>query len=251
MSASPGFDELVEVLLNNGNGKGVFVASHKDLRKGKSGEEKLKLTLEGIMDSAEEEALCPLSITQRLVSKTDILQLVTKEGFTALHYAAGAAGDSDGDVDIPSRVELLKRLLSDSSVDVDVADDTPPGAGANALICSIKMLGELDICKVLVENKINVDQVEDVGEGSGLFLTALHYALEKTQHIAIAEYLLDVGASPLVREADPPAINYAVQNMSGALGMLMEKASAIDPQVSERSGGGVEEDENTRSQYLY
>jgi len=228
MSASPGFDELVEVLLRNGNGKGVFVASHQDLRKGKSGEEKLKLTLEGIMDSVQAEALCPLSITQRLVTKSDILQLVTKEGYTALHYSAGSAGDSDGDIDIPSRVALLERLLMDDAVNINVADDTPPGAGANSLICSIKMLGEIDICKVLVDHKIDIDAVEDVGDGSGLYLTALHYAVQK--HNDIAEYLLECGASPLVAKTNPPALNWAVQHNSTVIGQLMEKASAIDPQ---------------------
>ena len=162
------------------------------------------------------------------MTKEDILQLVTKEGYTALHYAAGSAGDSDGDIDIPSRVALLKRLLQDDAVDVNVADDTPPGAGATALICSVKMLGELDICKVLVEHKININAVENVGDGSGHFLTALHYALVK--HPEIAEYLLECGASPLVEGTNPPALNWAVLHNSSCIGMLMEKASAIDPQ---------------------
>ena len=65
MSASPGFDELAEVLLSSGNGRGIMVATHSDPRKGKSGKEKLMLTLEGIIENCQAEALCPASITQR------------------------------------------------------------------------------------------------------------------------------------------------------------------------------------------
>jgi len=122
---------------------------------------------------------------------------VTKEGYSALHYAAGSAGDSDGDIDVPSRVALLERLLMDDAVDINVADIHPPGAGANAMICSIKMLGELEICKVLVENKIDVDAIEDVGDGSDQMLTALHFALVK--HSEIAEYVASERSERAVR----------------------------------------------------
>lgn len=142
MSASPGFDEVVTVLLASGNGRGIMKATHSDPRKGKSGKEKKLLTLEGIIESFQSEALCPASITQRLVDKKEILQLITKDGYTALHYAAGAAGDSDGDLDTASRVSLLKRLLLDDAVDINVCDVHPPGAGATALHCSIKVSWE-------------------------------------------------------------------------------------------------------------
>jgi ankyrin repeat protein/adenylate kinase family enzyme len=231
MSASPGFDDLVTVLLAMGNGRGIKIATHKDARKGKSGKEKLLLTLEGIIDTYNDEAICPASITQRLVDKREILTLVTKSGYTALHYAAGAAGDSDGDIDIESRVSLLEKLLNDDAVDVNVADVHPPGAGATALHCSIKMLGEVELVKVLVKHGIDVNALEDVGNGSGYKLTALHYAL-KARKVEIAEYLLDNGASPNLVEARPPLLLYAVEHNCGkdALGMVMLKSSAVDPQ---------------------
>lgn len=120
------------------------------------------------------------------MDKKEILQLVTKDGFTALHYAAGAAGDSDGDIDMPSRVALLEKLLQDDAVDVNVADVHPPGAGATALHCTIKMIGGLELVEVLFKHGIDVNAVEDVGDGSGHMLTALHYAL-KSKHVEIAE----------------------------------------------------------------
>ena len=231
MSASPGFDELVEVLLTSGDGRGIMVATHKDPRKGKSGKEKLLLTLEGIIDNCQAEAMCPASITQRLVDKKEILQLVTNDGFTALHYAAGAAGDSDGDLDIPSRVSLLKRLLADDAVDINVADINPPGAGATALHCTINMLGELDIVKVLVANGIDLNALEDVGDNSGFFFSALHYALKRKKN-DICEYLLEEGAAPILSGCNPPILNWAVECGVGEelIGLLMLKASGLDPQ---------------------
>ena len=239
MSASPGFDELVTVLLASGNGRGIMVATHKDNRKGKSKQEKLLLTLEGIMDGDYEEAICPASITQRLVDKREILQLVTKEGFTALHYAAGAAGDSDGDLGIESRVSLLEKLLKDDAVDVNVADVHPPGAGATALHCSIKMIGSLELVKVLLREKIKVDALEDVGDGSDYHLTALHYAL-KSKHVEIAEYLLENGASTQCVGANPPLLTWVVeQGNKEGLELVMLKSSEVDGQfVNVKDGEG-------------
>ncbi|CAN0560094.1 unnamed protein product, partial [Ectocarpus sp. 12 AP-2014] len=86
LRAVAGYADLASRLLALGMGRPLNKGVHRDLRKGKTRREKLILDVADIMHKGLREAREPSSITQHRATRSELLNFVSAEGFTPIHY---------------------------------------------------------------------------------------------------------------------------------------------------------------------
>ncbi|CAM9866451.1 unnamed protein product, partial [Hapterophycus canaliculatus] len=86
LRAIAGYSELANRLLALGLGRPFNKGVYRDLRKGKTRREKLLLDVAAIMHKGLCEATAPSCITQHRATRSELLNFVTAEGFTPVHY---------------------------------------------------------------------------------------------------------------------------------------------------------------------
>ncbi|CBJ28383.1 conserved unknown protein [Ectocarpus siliculosus] len=86
LRAVAGYADLANRLLALGMGRPLDKGVHRDLRKGKTRREKLILDVADIMHKGLREATEPSSITQHRATRSELLNFVSAEGLTPIHY---------------------------------------------------------------------------------------------------------------------------------------------------------------------
>jgi ankyrin repeat protein len=126
-----------------------------------------------------------------------------------------------------NNVELVKLLLATNAVDKDVKCP-----GGTPLILAAHY-GHLEMARLLLKNKVQIDAVIDVDEDSGIGLTALTMAVMQGR-IDIVKLLLKHKASvDLVAKNGPLALTFAVSEENVEMVMLLLQHKA---RVDIRSG---------------
>ncbi|CAM9570405.1 unnamed protein product [Ectocarpus sp. 4 AP-2014] len=86
LRAVASYSDLASRLLALGMGRPLDKGVHRDMRKGKTRREKLILDVADIMHKGLREATEPSSITQHRATRSELLNFVSAEGFTPIHY---------------------------------------------------------------------------------------------------------------------------------------------------------------------
>ncbi|CAM9403153.1 unnamed protein product [Scytosiphon promiscuus] len=185
LRATAGYADLASRLLALGMGRPFNAGVYRDLRKGKTRREKLLLDVADIMHKGLCEATEPSCITQHRATRSELLNFVTAEGFTPIHYVCdgrvagrhaaatvlavwrerehathtgreGPVLPEDGSVD---RVKILKWLLSESELDPRVR----LRQGATTLHMAARVPGSqgADLVRSLIQIRaVNLDALD-------------------------------------------------------------------------------------------
>lgn len=175
---------------------------------GKTRREKLLLDVEEIMRSGLKEATAPSAITQHRATRRELLNYVSSEGLSPLHYlcdgnwtarpsicrvlngprgrAVSASSDpcDNGCPDSSERVDILGWLLSEEEMDPMALG--PQGRTALHFAARVKEPHGLELCRMLIKTGIDLDalappfDMDDALTGNSFTNTILSTSEEAT-----------------------------------------------------------------------